>query len=85
MKNKIYLKNNYVKYKIKKDSVICDFTENQIKAYFCLHIFLHELGHHHDRINTKSGRIARGEGYAESYALEYEEIIWNRYFDYFPY
>lgn len=73
-----------VKYLIKKDYVICDFTENQIKAYLMLHIFLHELGHHHDRINTKSRVIARGEDYAENYAFKYEEIIWNRYFELFP-
>ena len=74
-----------VKYTIKKDYVVCDFTENQIKAYLLLHIFLHEVGHHHDRINTKSRRIARGEEYAESYAFKYEEIIWNKYFEYFPF
>ncbi|MBK5722979.1 hypothetical protein JGH11_19095 [Dysgonomonas sp. Marseille-P4677] len=74
-----------VKYAVKKDYAICYFTENQIKAYLLLHIFLHELGHHHDRLNTKSGRIARGEKYAEDYAFKYAEIIWNRYFEYFPY
>lgn len=73
-----------VKSQVKKDHVICDFTENQIKAYLLLHIFLHELGHHHDRINTRLKRIARGEKYAESYAFKYEEIIWNKYFEYFP-
>lgn len=74
-----------VEYKMKKDCVICDFTENQIKAYLLLHIFLHELGHHHDRINTRSRKIARGENYAEGYAFKYEGIIWNKYFEYFPY
>lgn len=72
-----------VRYILKEDFVICDFTENQIKAYLLLHIFLHELGHHHDRINTKSRKNARGENYAESYALKYEEIIWNKYFECF--
>lgn len=75
-----------VEYEIKKDYVICNFTENQIKAYLLLHIFLHELGHHHDRINTKRRKDCdRGENYAESYAFKYEEIIWNKYFEYFPY
>ncbi len=74
-----------LEYRIKKESVICYFTENQIKAYLLLHIFLHELGHHHDRINTRSRRIARGENYAETYAIKYEEIIWDKYFEYFPY
>lgn len=73
-----------IKYTIKKDYAVCDFTENQIKAYQLLHILLHELGHHHDRINTKSKRrCARGENYAENYAFKYEEIIWNKYFEYF--
>lgn len=73
-----------VQYVVKQDYVICDFTENQIKAYLLLHIFLHELGHHHDRLNTKSGKIARGENYAESYAFKYERIIWDKYFECFP-
>lgn len=62
--------------------MICYFTETQIKAYQLLHILLHEIGHHHDRITTK-GKIktARGENYAENYAEKYEKIIWDKYFD----
>ncbi len=75
-----------VKYKIGKDTVTCYFTENQIKAFQLLHILLHELGHHHDRITTKSKRrSARGENYAENYAFKCEEIIWNKYFECFGY
>ena len=45
-----------------------------------LHILLHELGHYHGRMTTKSKvRAARGEPYAESYALAYELQIWDRY------
>jgi hypothetical protein len=74
-----------IKFTIKKDYVICDFTENQIKAYLLLHILLHEIGHHHDRINTRSKRrCGRGEKYAENYAFKYEKIIWNKYFEVFP-
>jgi len=73
-----------VRYEIKRDGVICYFKEDQIKAYQLLHILLHEIGHHHDRINTKSKRSpAHGEKYAESYAFKYEKIIWNRYFETF--
>lgn len=73
-----------VKYTIKKDYVICDFNEKQIRAFLLLHIFLHELGHHHDKINTKrKKRCGRGEKYAESYALKYEDIIWNKFFEHF--
>ena len=71
-------------YEIKKDGVICHFNENQIKAYQLLHILLHEIGHHHDRINTKSRRSsAKGETYAEDYALKYEKKIWTKYFETF--
>ena len=74
-----------VKYTMKKDYVICDFTENQIKAFQLLHILLHEIGHHHDQINTKKkSTCGRGENYAESYASKYEQMIWNKYFEHFP-
>ncbi len=50
-----------------------------------LHILLHELGHHHDRITTRSRRRAsRGESYAEQYARTYEERIWADYLRRFP-
>ena len=59
---------------------MCKFTEAQIKAYQLLHILLHELGHHHDRMTTKSQvRASRGEPYAEDYALAYEARIWEQY------
>jgi len=74
-----------VKYTIKEDCVICDFTENQIKAYLLLHILLHEIGHHHDKINTKKKlNCGHGENYAENYAYKYEKVIWNKYFEHFP-
>ena len=60
--------------------VECRFTEATARAYQLAHIFLHELGHHHDRITTKYQLdCARGEGYAEKYALQYEKVIWDRY------
>ena len=59
---------------------LCKFTEAQVKAYQLLHILLHELGHHHDRLTTKpGGKPNRGEAYAESYALVYEARIWEQY------
>lgn len=74
-----------VEYEVKTSGVICYFTEAQIIAYQLLHIFLHELGHHHDRISTKyrNDNAPRGERYAEDYALKYEQIIWNRFFETF--
>ncbi len=64
---------------------LCKFTEHSVRAFQLLHILLHELGHHHDRITTKSKRAAsRGESYAEQYALTYEAQIWDAYIREFP-
>jgi len=84
IEHKHILKRLGVQSEKKGDDVFCHFTESQIKAFQLLHIFLHELGHHHDRINTKTKeQIGRGEPYAEAYAGKYEKIIWDRYFDVF--
>ncbi len=59
---------------------LCKFNEDTVRAYQLLHILLHELGHHHDRITTqKQKRAGRGEPYAEAYALAYEARIWDAY------
>jgi hypothetical protein len=64
--------------------VLCKWTESTVRAYQLLHVLLHELGHHHDRMTTKSQRgSCRGEKYAEQYALKYAEMIWERYLDRF--
>jgi hypothetical protein len=58
----------------------CQFDERTVRAYQLLHILLHELGHHHDRMTTRSqADAARGEPYAEAYALEHEAKIWDAY------
>ncbi len=63
-----------------QDGVMCEFSEAQARAYQLLHILLHELGHHHDRMTTRSKvRASRGEPYAEAYALRHEAVIWERY------
>ena len=68
----------------RKRGFLCRFTEAQVKAYQLLHILLHELGHHHDRMTTRSQReAARGEDFAEQYALRYEQTIWERYVELF--
>lgn len=64
----------------RKGGVLCKFTESQARAYQLLHILLHELGHHHDRMTTRLRKQAsRGESYAERYARTYEGAIWKRY------
>ena len=66
------------------DLWILKFTESTARAFLLLHVFLHELGHHHDRMTTRSRRgTARGEAYAENYALAYADRIWDGYVDAF--
>lgn len=58
----------------------CRFDEAAVRGYQLLHILLHELGHHHDRMTTRSQKQAsRGEKYAEEYARLYEAVIWQQY------
>lgn len=60
--------------------VLLQWTESTIRAYQLTHILLHELGHHHDRMTTRSQRRAcRGEDYAERYAIRNSRLIWDRY------
>ena len=59
---------------------LCRFTEATVRAYQLLHVLLHELGHHHDRMTTRAQKdTCRGENYAEQYAWMYEALIWDRY------
>jgi len=60
---------------------LCKFDEPAVRDFQLLHILLHELGHHHDRMTTRRQRRAsRGEQYAEEYALAYEALIWQKYY-----
>ncbi len=64
---------------------VAEWTEDQVRAFQLLHVFLHELGHHWDRMTTRSERrTARGEAFAERFALELEEDIWDDYLRVFP-
>lgn len=68
----------------KEGLFLCQFTESSIRAYQLLHVLLHELGHHHDRMTTRAKKDScRGEDYAESYAFEHERVIWDRYLQVF--
>lgn len=63
-----------------EESLFLHWTEGTARAFQLLHIFPHELGHHHDRMTTKLQRsCGRGEDYAEAYANEYSEKIWAAY------
>ena len=63
-----------------EDVVRCKFDRRTARDFHLLHVLLHELGHHHDRMTTRTRRdCARGEHYAESFALERERVVWERY------
>jgi hypothetical protein len=67
-----------------EDEVLCKFSEAMARAHQLLATLLHELGHHHDRMTTRSkSGASRGEGYAQEYAKKYTEQIWTRYLDVF--
>ena len=64
----------------KSEHWLAEFTDETTQAYLLLHVFLHELGHHHDRMTSPGRRdFTRGERYAEEYALRYEKRIWSDY------
>jgi hypothetical protein len=61
------------------------FTEDTARAFQLIHIFIHELGHHHDRMTTRSKvKACRGEGYAEAYERRFEDLLLARYRNEFP-
>ena len=63
---------------------VLNYTPRQATAFALMHVLLHELGHHHDRMTTRSrSQASRGEAYAERYANEYAPLIWERYQDVF--
>jgi hypothetical protein len=63
--------------------IVCQFTEDSARAYQLLHIFLHELGHHHHRITKGRGRSAGTEKEAEDYAIRWHRRIWRSYCEQF--
>jgi hypothetical protein len=62
------------------DGLIGKWTDEAIRAYQLLDVFLHELGHHHDRMTTNAQQhSARGEAWAEKFASQYADRIWEAY------
>ena len=59
--------------------VFCRFTEPQARAFSLLHVFVHELGHHHDRLTQKHRDSTRGEDYAERFATSRFEQLYPAY------
>jgi hypothetical protein len=59
---------------------LAEFNEATVQDFQLLHVLLHELGHHHDRMTSPGQReTTRGEPYAEGYARRYEKKIWSAY------
>ncbi|MDX1951192.1 MAG: hypothetical protein SFY81_03360 [Verrucomicrobiota bacterium] len=61
------------------DAVLCRFTESQARAFMLLHVLMHELGHHHDRLHQKHRGSTRGEDYAERFANSRFEQLYPSY------
>jgi hypothetical protein len=57
----------------------CWFEPATARDYLLMHVFLHELGHHHDRRTLRRGGAMRGEDYAEAWAMARERDLWPRY------
>ena len=62
------------------DCVLVKFDENAVRAFLLMGTLLHELGHHHDLMSTRSKcDPSRGERYAEEYERVYRRRIWEAY------
>ena len=68
-----------VSYDIVQTGVLCRFTEAQARAFTLLHVFLHELGHHYDYIHQKHRGSSKGEDYAERFATNRLEELFQKY------
>ncbi|HEY9510475.1 MAG TPA: hypothetical protein VIV82_11510 [Verrucomicrobiae bacterium] len=62
-----------------ENCVTCRFTEAQARAFTLLHVFMHELGHHYDRIHQKHRNSSKGEDYAERFANSRFEQLFPMY------
>jgi hypothetical protein len=60
--------------------LLCKFTEPQAKAFQLLGTFLHELGHHCDRMSTRSKvSSSNGEPFALQFEHEWQVKLWEPY------
>lgn len=51
-----------------EEDILCRFTEAQARAFMLLHVFMHELGHHHHCLRAKHRSTDLDEDYAERFA-----------------
>lgn len=60
---------------------LLQFHERSARGFALMHVFLHELGHHQDRMTTRTRvETARGEDFAECFAHRVAEAMWEDYF-----
>lgn len=61
------------------------FTENQAKAFQLLGTFLHELGHHVDRMNCRGKHdCPGGEPFAINFEHDMQKKVWPEFVRRFP-
>jgi hypothetical protein len=69
-----------VPFELVDGQMIAKWTEETVRGYQLLDVLLHELGHHRDRMSTRSrAHATRGEKYAEQYAARHGNQIWDAY------
>ena len=62
----------------------CHFSSTQAKAFMLMHIFLHELGHHVDKLRSRNQQVMKGGAeFAEKYANDLFKEIWASYVNHF--
>ena len=68
-------------FKTGDDEVVCQFNPKTAAGFQLMHVFLHELGHHHDRMQTrKQINSALGEQYAEDFGNQLADQMWTAFF-----
>jgi len=64
---------------------LAKFTENQAKAFQLLGTFLHELGHHVDRMNCRRKHdCPGGEPFAIQFEQDMQKVVWPKFSTSFP-
>lgn len=66
---------------VEGEEVHCAFTKKTAAGFLLMHVFLHEIGHHYDRMQTKAKLDSpRGEAFAEDFGNALAEDMWEVFF-----
>lgn len=84
-KNRDFLERIEARVEIDEDApedIVIHWTPDTARAFQLCDVFLHELGHHIDRMHTRTKKDngPRGEPFAEQFALELGREVLERYF-----